>query len=307
MRISKLIFSEIYSLYYKTVGKILNEAFERPLGESEVREIINENAFSESALFIIPALKSGRWNLLNGNFSPALKHEYTLPLTLIEKRWLKSILADPKIKLFGLEIPELYEVQPLFNYDDYKIYDKYADGDDFANPEYIANFRLILNAVKNESVISVKTVRRSGKEIEIQCVPVGFEYSLKDDKIRVKVSKCRYSTFNLGRITACGLFEGEQPRFYKTKEPQTHALTLLIKDERNALERVSVHFSHYEKQASRRDDGSYILKLKYNAEDETEILIRVLQFGPMVKVMGPETLVNSIKERLKRQKSFDLK
>ena len=41
--------------------------------------------------------------------------------------------------------------------------------------------------------------------------------------------------------------------------------------------------------------------------DETEIVIRVLSFGPYVKVLEPEGFVNLIKERLISQKSCELK
>ena len=41
--------------------------------------------------------------------------------------------------------------------------------------------------------------------------------------------------------------------------------------------------------------------------DETEIVIRVLSFGPYVKVLEPESFANLIKERLISQKSCELK
>ena len=41
--------------------------------------------------------------------------------------------------------------------------------------------------------------------------------------------------------------------------------------------------------------------------DETEIVIRVLSFGPYVKVLETESFVNLIKERLISQKSCELK
>lgn len=47
--------------------------------------------------------------------------------------------------------------------------------------------------------------------------------------------------------------------------------------------------------------------MKYDGEDETEIVIRVLSFGPYVKVLEPSSFVNLIKERLISQKSCDLR
>ena len=44
------------------------------------------------------------------------------------------------------------------------------------------------------------------------------------------------------------------------------------------------------------------LHLKYYATDETEIVIRVLSFGPCVKVISPDEFTELIKERLREQR-----
>ena len=80
-----------------------------------------------------------------------------------------------------------------------------------------------------------------------------------------------------------------------------------ITDGRNALERVMLHFAHFEKQAERVDDNHYILRIKYYESDETEVVIRVLSFGPYVRVMEPESFVELIKKRLISQKSCKLR
>lgn len=82
--------------------------------------------------------------------------------------------------------------------------------------------------------------------------------------------------------------------------------TLLIKNERNALERVMLHFSHFEKRAERIKNDQYILRLKYYRSDEIEVLIRVLSFGPCIRVLEPKSFIDLIKERLFLQKSCGL-
>ena len=86
-----MIFSELYSTYYHTVARILRAATAHPLSRAELRTIIAENAFGESVLNIEPALAEERWQLLHADGSTALQHPPTLPLTLLEKRWLKAI------------------------------------------------------------------------------------------------------------------------------------------------------------------------------------------------------------------------
>ena len=101
-----MIFSELYSAYYNTVGRIIETAFKPGVTEKDLQQHVVECAFSESVLTILPALKSGRWPLLKKDLTPVLKHSPTMPLTLLEKQWLKAICEDPRVKLFGVEMPD---------------------------------------------------------------------------------------------------------------------------------------------------------------------------------------------------------
>ena len=68
-----------------------------------------------------------------------------------------------------------------------------------------------------------------------------------------------------------------------------------------------LHFAHFEKRAERTDDGRYILRLTYDADDETELVIRVLSFGPCVRVLEPERFAELIRQRLTAQKTPGLR
>lgn len=300
-----MIFSELYSVYYNAVAKIIEAAFDPEATERDLQQCVVEEAFSESVLTILPALKSGRWPLLHENLSPALLHKPTMPLTILEKRWLKAIADDPRVKLFGIDFPELDDIEPLFTKDDYKVYDRYGDGDPFEDETYIKHFRLILSAIRNNRAVRIAMINRHGKEIWAHFYPERFEYSVKDDKIRIIVTGCKFRQFNLGRVVSCDFCGDYNSERKKPKVEQLRELTLLITDERNALERAMLHFAHFEKQAERTDDGKYILRLKYYESDETEIVIRVLSFGPYIKVLEPQSFVNLIKERLISQKSCE--
>ena len=62
-----------------------------------------------------------------------------------------------------------------------------------------------------------------------------------------------------------------------------------------------LHFSHLEKQTERIGDNRYRLTLRYEKEDETELLIRVLSFGPALKVISPEKFKKRLLRRLELQ------
>ena len=302
-----MIFNELYSVYYNTVAKIIETAFDPEVTEKDLQRYVKEEAFSESVMTILPALKSGKWPLLNEDLSPVLVHKPTMPLTNLEKRWLKAIAEDPRVKLFDISFPELDNVEPLFTREDYKIYDQYGDGDPFEDENYIKNFRLMLSAIRTNRPVRITMVNRHGKDVWVRFYPKGFEYSVKDDKIRIIATGCKFKQFNLGRVIKCDFYNGPGPWREKPQVECRKDLTLLITDERNALERVMLHFAHFEKQAERVEENKYILRLKYYENDETEIVIRVLSFGPYIKVLEPQSFVNLIKERLISQKSCELR
>ncbi len=298
-----MIFSELYSVYFITVKKILEAVNNGVTNEKELNKIVEENAFSESFLTILPNLKSGKWHLVNSDFTPVLKNSPSTPTTLLEKRWLKAILLDKRIKLFDFSVSGLENVEPLFTQEDYKIYDKYADGDNFENENYIKNFKLIKDAIENEKQLVINMVSGKCKNITFRAIPTKFEYSVKDDKFRVYTRGSKYEHFNLGRVISCDYYNGNLPLRTKQKKEKIKEVTLEIKDKRNALERVMLHFAHFEKYAEKTEKEKYILKIKYYENDETEVLIRVLSFGPLVKVIAPQSFIDLIKERLILQKS----
>lgn len=302
-----MIFSELYSAYYTTVARIIETAFKPGTTEKDLQRHVLENAFSESVLTILPALKSGRWPLLKKDLTPVLTHVPTMPLTLLEKQWLKAICEDPRVKLFGEELPDLTDVEPLFTRDNYRIFDQYADGDPFEDENYIRHFRLILNAIREKKPVGITMVNRFGREIRVRLLPVGFEYSMKDDKIRVLAERCRFRTFNLARITGCEYYTGSGPWRLPPPREDRVSLTMEITDEHNALERVLLHFAHFEKQCERLSDDRYRLRLKYYENDETELVIRLLSFGPYVQVTEPAQMVEQIIKRLELQKSCGLR
>lgn len=305
--VSKMIFSELYSVYYKTVAKIIEKAFEKDVTEKELRQCVENAAFSESTLTILPALKSGKWPLLGPDLSPVLKNKPSMPLTTLEKRWLKAIEGDPRVKLFGVSFPGLEDVEPLFTKEDYRVFDCYCDGDPFENENYINNFRVLLTAMKKKLPVRITMPDRNGRILKLKFIPIGFEYSEKDDKIRIVATGCKYKRFNLAKIISCRIYTGGGSWNKHPREEQLLSLSLLITDGRNALERAMLHFAHFEKRAERAGENKYVLHLKYYENDETELVIRVLSFGPYVKVLEPQHFANLIKERLISQKSCELR
>lgn len=302
-----MIFSELYSAYYNTVAAILSGILAGERSEKELQKLVAERAFGESMLTIMPALKTGKWQLLHADMTTPLAHKPTMPMTTLQKRWLKAISLDPRVKLFGVEFPNLDDVEPLFTPADYDVYDQYGDGDPFEDEEYIRQFRVILEAIRTKTQIKFEMENRRGHTIFVRCRPIRLEYSEKDDKFRLITAGTRaVSTVNLAKIRSCAPYTGEQQASSEEKTVIYDTVTVKIYDERNAMERFMLHFAHFEKQAEKTGQNSYLVKIRYAQDDAAEMVIRFLAFGPMVEVLGPPAFRSLLIEKLKKQLSCEL-
>lgn len=303
-----MIFSELYSAYYNAVASIIGGIIYGEHSEKELQKIVAERAFGESVLTIMPSLKSGKWQLVNSDMTTPLEHKPTMPLTLLQKQWLKAISLDPRIKLFDVKFPNLDDVEPLFTSSDYYVYDKYGDGDPFEDEEYVRQFKIILEAIKKGSQIKFEMLNRKGDTMFVRCRPVRLEYSEKDDKFRLITAGWRaVSTVNLAKIKSCAHYVGKREALGDEKTVIYDMVTVKICDERNALERFMLHFAHFEKQAEKLDKKHYLVKIKYAHNDEPEMVIRILSFGPTVEVVSPDSFKDLIIEKLKKQLNCGLK
>ena len=302
-----MIFSEVYGTYFRTVSAILAKAVEGTLTRDTLTRTVVENAFGESLVTIPAKLTDGSWPLLTGDFGTPLHAAPHTPLTTLEKQWLKALLLDPRVRLFSPSEAGLEDVEPLFTPEQFVYFDRYADGDDFTDPRYIGHFRTILQALREKRRLRVRFRGRRGNRQSYVCIPYRLEYSSKDDKFRLMTSGTRHEvTVNLGRIVYCRRLNGDFPNHGGRKRSTDRSVTLIVTDKRNALERVLLHFSHFEKEAERIDAEHYKLTVNYHRDDETELVIRILSFGPLVKVIEPYNFVELIKQRLVMQRSCGL-
>ena len=142
---------------------------------------------------------------------------------------------------------------------------------------------------------------REQKRCEI-LEPVQLEYSDKEDKFRVLCAdRQSIKTVNLGRIVQCELLEDTFPENVRLKDREKKVLKFILTDERNALERAMMKFSHYKKEVERRDAENYLVTLEYDADDETDVLIQILSFGSYIEVTAPDRMREELRKRMERQ------
>ena len=302
------IFSEVYGTYYNIVADILGKAASDGLTLEQLKRIVYKDGYEESALELLPALTDERWLLLTKEIKTPLIHKPSMPLTLLQKKWLKALLLDERVRLFftddelANEEKALEDVEPLYRPELFVFFDRFVDGDDYKSVRYRENFRQILQAVKDH--LAIDASYRTNKDNVIvwtNLVPMALEYSAKDDKFRLQgMAGSRHVTLNLGKIITVELGEPlaeELPLVSVSQEK----LVLELVDERHTMMRALMHFSDLAKETEKLDDTHYLLTVYYDKNDETEMVYRVLSFGPTMKVREPECFVELLKERLKEQ------
>lgn len=345
------VFNELYGSYYNTVYHILKTAGQKQLSDKAFRELIinmsQKYGFTDITQFIVEkALRNGldvklrdsksAWPFFerpqyiedkmastSENIVKSRLNVYNIPLSTLEKMWLKSICDDQRISLFiddEVKLPDLSGVEPLFDWKDYVLFDQYTDGDHYEDEHYREMFRIVLKAIRTNSRLKIRfyktnNILESSEQNEkdravakigtIYIEPTHIEYSDRDNRFRIVGNNPRYgrNTVNIASIVSCeyvNKYNGEKgPIQEKVLWKEVH---LEIDDKNNALERFLFNFSHYNKETEFVEDkGKYRIKIKYDETDETDLLIRILSFGHHVRVVSPDSFVELMRERLKRQ------
>ncbi|MCI8478644.1 MAG: WYL domain-containing protein [Oscillospiraceae bacterium] len=313
------LFSELYGCYYEVVAQILRAA---PLSRRQAEELAVRWGYGESVLQLIPKLLN-HWPLLEereGLLCSKLAHSPALPVTALEQAWLKALLEDPRIRLFLTDsqiahlAQALAEVEPLFRPSDLRFFDRYLDGDNYADPAYRRRFQTILEGIQQKSFLSIAYLSPKGRTRRDCYLPLRLEYSAKDDKFRLYAAKVWHGTLqgypvlNLGRIQlvtpARERLDGPldiDSRSRRCDQP----IVLRVTSERNGIERFMVEFSSYEKQSEYdAQTKTCLVHLWYQKDDETEVLIRLLGFGPVLQILGPEPFAAQIRARVLRQQAL---
>ena len=329
------LFSEIYSCYYQVLRHLL--CSQDTLTIQDIRRLICGEGFEESLLSIIPKLEGGTWNLFEKDenlYCSRISSSFITPVSDLEKSYLKALLSDPRIGLF-LEQEQLKaldkmleSVAPLWKPEQFYYFDRFADSDPYEDENYRNCFRTLLQAQKQNRYVDIDYTSPNGNRVHHHYIPARLEYSVKNDKFRILALKPSHPAFdsgshheaqsngrmkleilNVSRIQSVKLMPKTlsspvdldamiQRSYYK--EP----LKLRIVNKRNALERAMLHFANYEKNTTKIDEDTYECLIYYNQNMETELLIEVMSFGPMLTVLENKRFLNSLKARLQRQMSL---
>ncbi len=320
------LFSELYTCYYHVVACILEEAGAHPVTRKRMEALAGELGYGESALSIVPRLTEGVWPFLTqdegkpGFYRSVLTNPiFPMALTALQRSWLKALTADPRFCLFftDQELKDLEacleDVKPLYRAEDFCLFDQYGDHDPFSSVMYREHMHTLLSAMGAHQPLSISYLSGRGNVISHTWLPCRLEYGQRDGKFRLhalawrKNGRQRMDLINVARILSLKKQGDPLPgpvdvEYFLDKEMCREPLVLEITTERNGLERALLHFSCYEKQVERIEEtGTYRCTIYYDMRWETELLIQVLSFGPVVKVLGPPSFVQQVRERVQNQ------
>ena len=313
------LFSEIYNCYFQVVKALIEKG--NSISKKEAEYKVRDMGFEESIFTLMPKLLTDEWGFfepVGDTFESRLSKDFFVPLSNLQKAYIKSILLDEKIKLFlsDNQINELNaalaHIEPLYKPDTFYYFDRYTDKDDYENPLYRKNFQVILEAIKNHRYVNILYKPNKSREKSHCCLPCRIEYSVKNDRFRLlafnthSTQNPKILQLNLNRMLEVTLSDTAVAKvpdinhvirrsYYK--EP----VRIIIKNERNALERAMLQFANYDKHTKKISENTYECLIYYNKSMETELLIEILSFGPMIKVVGNEDFLNQLKKRISKQ------
>ena len=317
------MYNEIYGLYYFMLDKILSQGGKTEISLKEINNIISKYGFSESSIYFTPDVISQNgagYNLLEqsgSGYSSILESRPIKYLTNLQKRFIKSILSDKKICLF-LDDPMLKELNDaladtptLFEVDDILFRETASDSDPYSDPVYISNFKKILSAMNQNRALIICFNNSRGQRKTMKLMPYKLEYGIRDDKFRLcgvsiyNETGNDYIKLNLARILSITMpnqsYKLDFEAFIAAKR-KTEPIEIEVYDLRNGFERVFISLSNYERISSFNEEtGKSIIKLYYADDDEQELLIQLLSYGPAIKVLGPEEFKTKFIERVRKQ------
>ena len=260
-----------------------------------------------------------------------------LPLTKMEARWLKTVLEDPLAKVFLNEeqitmMLETLKVAPYevtsfmmesINYfDRYNLENRFITGKKMISQEgrhtekEISFLKTINHAITNEQILKIVFRNWKGEKIYITCAPIWVEYSRRDDVFRlwyIHKGKNEIRIINISRMQQ--VLVQKERKFDKNEQrikmQELYAKTMIsikvefYQGEKNLPDRILTEFSLWKKKCTYNiGTQKYTMTLYYSSLDEKEILVRLLSYGPYIKVIADEDnyILAELKERIVTQR-----
>lgn len=307
------LFSHLYSTYYLVAKKVAEFCILNPcevLNRDVLDKIIDDTGFVSDKIELYNLIEYTKeskhiFRQKGDKVVTALKHIPDFPLSTIELRFLAAVMQDAKVTMFmdsqtveKLKA-ELRDVKPLWSKENVKYFDQNKDSDAFESTEYKERFAALLHAINNNKIVHLVY----GKKGNASFTPTHMDYSQKDDTFRLFLKESKYP-INLENIKSCNITEEvlsgpEQSTEYETLKIEIYDDT----DTKFLFNRAVRQFSYFKKTCRKTEkENIYEMTVDYDESDRNEIVIRTLMFGPNMKVLEPEVVVDEVRKRVEKQR-----
>lgn len=253
----------------------------------------------------------------------------------------KLFFSEEELKIVEEELKEiepLYQIDDFYYFDQFKDGDHYKDIE--YQKRFLLILRAMEQKNIVHIVYEKRKEKGNVSELDVMPIYLQYsikDNKFRIEGIRIYQGKPQNAiTLNLERIKVCylgesfdvlnwnGIFcknkrnhvlsekeqnENEQQKEYsinlkknlenqRAKEP----VVIEISGERNSLERCMLHFASYQKKTEYNEEKKrYLCSIYYDKRDETELLIQVLSFGPVIKVIGHSDFLRQVRQRIEMQ------
>jgi hypothetical protein len=319
------LFHEMYGRYFSIVSELLAKAQKAPITSQAMISVCESAGYAETPLALpeiltestakkdkIPPLFFPKDGAFSTSVAPRDRS-----LSYIERRWLLTILRDPKMRLFmdddkiddalkTLTAPPYEKTEAFFEHGDYSHIDANHDPDDYADEAYRGIFRTVLQALKEKRGLEIEYRGYSGQRQRRLALPLKIEYSLRYDLFLLIFSthlQDRHVAMpiRIRRIQRAEITNTPVPSAAIT--PKIREALLSIGFESDALERAHAQLANYKVEDTlvENERGKKItLRVSYPEYSEDSLLESLLSFGPEIEVTAPTALV----EKIRRMVSF---
>lgn len=313
------------NILFNLVTRIINQSVEgKNFTEEEIEKLIRETKLVDND-FIQNILDYGDhpYNIMSHDFKPFFGEDsIRINPTILEKRWLKSLINEDIVKLFlDKNIIEnlnkkLIDIEPLFNLN--------------LPPSHVKEefIKTAIKAFRDNEILIYDSTNKKGKKFTNQIgIPFKINYSLRDYKFRLSIysiEEDRYIYINMDSIESMEILNennhlydekikkmkdelyklGENKFFLSNFNKYEKIIKLRIHHGKNVFEIIHLLFANYHKKTYREDDKQY-MEISYYGFDEENIIRDILSLGVLVEVVEPDYIREKILEILRKGEKLD--
>ena len=313
---------------FTLVTRIINQSLEgKNFTVEDIEALIKDTKLVDDD-FIKNILDYGNnpYNIMTYDFKPFFGEDsIRINPTILEKRWIKSLLNEDIVRLFLDENTieklnkKLIDIEPLFQ---------------LKLPNQNINkhiIKTVIKAFRDNKLLLYNSVNKHGQEFINQIgIPFKINYSMRDYKFRLSIYSIieeRFIYINMENVQSMEILninDMENSLYYeKTKSikdkldklgrkrffltylyQKKKTIKLQIYNGKNILERVHLLFASYHKKTYSEGGNQYI-DISYYSFDEENIIRNILSLGLLVKVVEPNYIRKRILELLEKGRELD--